>query len=148
MSIREIVFGSPDHDRLLRLRHEVLRVPLGLSLWEEDLEAERAQRAFGLFLPDDVLAACLMAVPLPGDEAKLRQMAVDPSLQGQGWGGRLLGEVERRLAGSGFRRTVLHARRTAERFYAKHGYRAEGPEFTEVGIPHVRMRKRLAGEPT
>jgi len=143
MTVREIGFGTPDHARLLRLRHDVLRVPLGLSLWDEDLEAEQTQRHFGLFLPETILAGCLIVVPLPGQEAKLRQMAVSPNFQRQGWGTRLIQAIEARFASDGFLHTILHARRSAEVFYAKLGYLAEGPEFTEVGIPHVKMRKRI-----
>ena len=37
----------------------------------------------------------------------------------------------------------MHARMTAVGFYAKLGYTRVGDGFTEVGIPHVKMEKRL-----
>jgi predicted GNAT family N-acyltransferase len=44
---------------------------------------------------------------------------------------------------SGGREIMMHARKTAIGFYEKLGYTAEGDEFSEVGIPHVEMRKSL-----
>ena len=34
----------------IRDSHEIMRVPLGLSLYDEDLEAEKDQFHFGLYL--------------------------------------------------------------------------------------------------
>jgi predicted GNAT family N-acyltransferase len=34
---------------------------------------------------------------------------------------------------------VLHAQRSAAGFYARQGFLSRGPEFDEVGIPHVEM---------
>jgi predicted GNAT family N-acyltransferase len=38
----------------------------------------------------------------------------------------------------------LSAQRTAEGFYAAHGFVAMGEPFDEVGIPHVEMRLSLS----
>ena len=38
--IRPILWGTPAYQEALRLRHEIMRVPLGLSLYDEDLDAE------------------------------------------------------------------------------------------------------------
>jgi len=38
---------------------------------------------------------------------------------------------------------MLHAQRSAERFYARLGYLPEGEPFEEAGIAHQEMRKSL-----
>jgi predicted GNAT family N-acyltransferase len=38
----------------------------------------------------------------------------------------------------------LHARKTAIGFYEKLAYAVVGGEFTEVGVAHVKMIKRIA----
>ena len=43
----------------------------------------------------------------------------------------------------GFAQIVLHAQSYAASFYARHGFVAEGPEYLEVGIPHLTMRAPL-----
>ncbi len=52
-------------------------------------------------------------------------------------------EIVRRLVNQatelGFGSVYLHAQTAAESFYRGLGFRAEGPIFDEVGIPHVRM---------
>ena len=40
-------------------------------------------------------------------------------------------------------RIELHAQSHAAGFYARYGFAAEGPEFMEAGIPHVRMTRSL-----
>jgi predicted GNAT family N-acyltransferase len=52
--------------------------------------------------------------------------------------------VEELLMNEGrIKRIFLNARGTAIGFYAKLGYTGVGEEFTEVGIPHLRMDKAI-----
>lgn len=140
---QEIRFGSPEYHLECELRNEVLRRPLGLNLFDEDLAAESSQSHFGLF-DGETLLACVIAVPLTKGEVKLRQMAVAPSAQGRGLGRLLLEALEHELVTRGFEVATLHARAGVLDFYGKLGFRCEGGEFLEVGIPHRRMRKILA----
>ena len=143
MQLREIPYGTEDYERERRLREEVLRSPLGLSLRDEDVAGEEDQWHFGLFDPGGELLACVLAVPLVPTEARIRQMAVSPAHQGNGLGRRLLREVEGRLRASGFHRLELSARTSATGFYEKLGYGAVGGEYVSHTIPHVRMVKDL-----
>jgi predicted GNAT family N-acyltransferase len=139
----EIAFGSDDYRREFSLRDEVLRAPLGLSLTAKDISDEAGQMHFGLFEPEGTLVACVIAVPLSQIEAKIRQMAVLTSRQRQGFGAKIMGEVERVLRAKGFSKLVLHARVSVAGFYRRLGYSAVGDEFVEVTIPHVRMEKAI-----
>ena len=143
VAFRQIAFGSEEYRRECRLRDEILRRPLGISLTADDLAAEAEQLHFGLFEPPDRLVACVVAVPLSATEAKIRQMAVSPSHQGRGFGRRLLTELETDLRRRGFRRFVLNARTSAAGFYERLGYAAVGNEFVDHTIPHVLMTKTL-----
>ena len=125
------------------LRHGVLRAPLGMNLYDEDLSAETHQSHFGLFLPCGTLAACAIAVAVSPDEMKIRQMAVRTDCQGQGYGRTLLTELQHHLAKSGTRGISLHARSNAVGFYEALGFAKSGPEFTEIGIPHVKMARSM-----
>ncbi len=141
--VRRIDFGSADYVDCLRLREAVLRVPLGLTLSAQDQQGEDTQWHFGLFDTAGALLACVVAVPVAPGVFKLRQMAVRADTQGQGLGSRLLAEVETRLQEQGATQLLLHARVSAEPFYARQGYRAKSEVFEEVGIPHRRMGKSL-----
>jgi predicted GNAT family N-acyltransferase len=74
---------------------------------------------------------------------RLRAMAVEPSLQGTGIGARLVVGLEAELKKLAVQTISLHARDTAIGFYEKLGYSIEGEPFTEVGIPHRNMVKKL-----
>jgi predicted GNAT family N-acyltransferase len=144
MNVKVIRHGSSKYQQECALRQEVLRKPLGLNLYDEDLVAERGQIHFGLFDDKDELLACVIAVPVTATEAMIRQMAVRPSLQGKGCGRLLLEAAEKVLARQGFTGLFLNSRMTAIGFYERLGYTQTGSEFMEVGLPHVKMCKRVS----
>ena len=88
-----------------------------------------------------VIATCRLR--FTADGCKLERMAVEARMRGRGAGARLLERAEEDARERGARTMVLHAQRSAEPFYAAHGYETEGEPFTEAEIEHVRMTKAL-----
>jgi predicted GNAT family N-acyltransferase len=72
------------------------------------------------------------------------RMAVLAAARGGGVGGAILRGLMVAAPRQGYTEVVLHAQSYAAGFYARHGFVAEGAQFLEVGIPHVRMRAVLA----
>jgi predicted GNAT family N-acyltransferase len=71
---------------------------------------------------------------------KLERFAVLAAARGQGVGAALLQAVLADVAEQGATGPrVLHAQVSAKGFYEKFGFAAEGPEFDEAGIAHVKM---------
>ena len=101
MNFKSIEFGSDDFRKECALRHQVLRAPTGLNLYNEELASEKCQRHFGLFDEAQHLVACAIAVLLSPAEAQIRQMAVSVSYQRQGCGRQILRGLENCLAESG-----------------------------------------------
>lgn len=135
---------SPEYDRMVRLRTEVLRKPLGLVFTEEQLSSEYDSYHIGAFSVDEVaLTGCMILTPMSNGDMKMRQVAVDPTLQGQGIGQRMVEFAEVFAARQGAHQIVLHARENAISFYEKLGYKIDKEPFTEVGIPHRFMSKNL-----
>ena len=96
MIFREIAYSSDDYRRERALRDAVLRRPLGLSLGDEELEAERGQLHFGLFDADGTLLACIVAVPLAAHAAGPRPGGSTPLMNARGPGGTSLSASEGR----------------------------------------------------
>ncbi|MCB1092630.1 MAG: GNAT family N-acetyltransferase [Verrucomicrobiae bacterium] len=144
LEFREVAHGSPNYRETVRLRDRLLRAPLGLSFSASELDDEADDRHLaGFDTTTGKLVACLVLTPVEDGIVKMRQVAVEPRLQGLGWG-RLLVEFSERFAVENrIREIVLHARETVVGFYLKLGYAIEGAPFVEVTIPHRRMRKRL-----
>jgi predicted GNAT family N-acyltransferase len=139
---RQLEFDSPEYDASLRLREDVLRKPLGMKLRLQDQRGEQAQVHFGAF-EDGKLVGVIIFVPEDKPNAKLRQMAIAPLMQGKGVGAKLLERVHAFAKAAGYPELTLNARETARSFYAKNGYAPFGAPFNEVGIPHVAMRITL-----
>ena len=75
--------------------------------------------------------------------AKVGRMAVLQEARGRGYGARLLQALIRCARQRAHKEVRLSAQRTAEGFYAAHGFVTVGAPFDEVGIPHVEMQLRL-----
>ncbi len=142
MAIKIIDHGSKEYDQMIELRKSVLRKPLGLTYSTEDLERDKNDLLIGAFEEDDILACCILTQKEPGT-FQLRQMAVDQKMQRNGVGAAIMHFAENLAKDAGGKEVMMHARKTAMGFYEKLGYAAVGDEFSEVGIPHVEMKKNL-----
>lgn len=143
IQIVKIEFGTPEYDEAVHLRYEVLRKPLGLVFTPEQLAAEYSDHHLAAFTADGALVGYLNLTPVDEQTVKMRQVAVAPSLQGQGIGHALVEASETLARRLGFHRIVLHARETAVPFYLRAGYTIAGEQFEEVTIPHFKMEKEL-----
>ncbi len=77
---------------------------------------------------------------------KIGRIAVLPQYRGTGVGGLIMRHLVNHATESGFTRVYLHAQVAARSFYERLGFRADGPVFDEVGIPHQRMTLGIGRE--
>lgn len=138
----EIEYGSKRYKEELDLRNRVLRVPLGLDIYDEDLKGEQDDLHIGAFHKEK-LAAVLVLTDMGDGRSRMRQVAVDDGLRSRGIGRKLVEHAENLLKGQGYKEIMLHSRMTSKDFYLKLGYDVTSDVFTEVMIPHVEMKKYL-----
>ncbi len=138
---RQYDWGSDEYGQALILRNRLLRRPLGLCLYDEELGLEKAFLHFGAF-QNGQLIATLLLVPESNGLYRMKQVATAEAFQKKGIGLELVRFCEEALRGKGASGIVLHARKTAQGFYEKAGYTPVGEAFLEVGIPHQAMEKR------
>jgi predicted GNAT family N-acyltransferase len=142
LQFQEARFGSDDYHASIELRYEALRKPLGMHYTPDQLEAEK--NSWHLVCKDrDSVVACLVLKPEDFGIIRMRQFAVRELLQGKGVGRFLAMKAENLARKRGFTEIVLHAREAVIGFYEKLGFVKEGERFTEVTLPHFRMRKKL-----
>ena len=147
-AVREIPFGGEEYAQCLRLRDEVLRRPLGLNLFAEDLSGEGNCRHIAALRGEKAAGtAQLLPDPERPGAMRVRQVAVSADCRGQGLGRKMLDFAVRLAVREGFSAVTVHARETAAGFYRKMGFIQTGPGFLEVGIPHLPMELALRGEP-
>ena len=127
---------------MVDLRHLILRNPLGLTFTAQDLEKEKEDILIGCF-EDEKLEGCCLLTDCGNKTVRLRQMAVLSGLQGKGIGRVLMQFAENIARDRGYKKIVMHARKTAIGFYEKLGYNTTGDEFEEVTIPHFTMEKNI-----
>jgi len=142
MGLKQIDHGTKEYQQMIKLRKEILRQPLGLSFTPEELAREKEDILIGAFDDDEMLACCLLT-KMDNKCLKLRQMAVQNNLQGKGIGASMMNFAELLARDKGYKKLVMHARKTAIGFYEKLGYKVVGDEFTEVTLPHYVMEKKL-----
>ncbi len=79
-------------------------------------------------------------------DGQIVRMAVLRPYRNKGTGSALLNEIIQYAINSGLERVYLHAQVQVIGFYQKHGFKAEGDEFLDAGIPHRVMVKICARE--
>lgn len=92
--------------------------------------------------PEAVAASRLR--PVGDGVGKVERVAVLESHRGEGWGRRVMDELEATAEERGIEKLVMHAQLPVEEFYRKLGYRTTSDAFGEAGIEHVEMEKSLA----
>jgi predicted GNAT family N-acyltransferase len=137
-----ITTTHPLYQQVIDLRQRVLRLPLGLDIRNDDLEADEDQIIF-IAEENNIVKGCVLLQQYDAETFKLRQMAVDTAEQGKGIGAELVSAADIYAVNMGKSKIILHARDTAIPFYEKLGYEVTGDVFLEVGIPHHKMEKML-----
>jgi predicted GNAT family N-acyltransferase len=143
LAFREVSPGSPEYAEGERLRRRVLRDPLGIVPTAEERAEWLTMRHLAAFEGDRMVGYLMLAEQGDGI-VRMRQVAVALDRQRRGIGKALVARSEALARESDFHTMVLHARDTAIPFYEALGYEAYDPPFTEVTIPHRKMRKALA----
>ncbi len=142
MGLKQIDHGSKDYEKVIQLRHNIMRAPLGLEFSSTELENEKDYIHIGSF-EDDELLGCCMLVPIKNKGLQLRQMAVKNNQQLKGVGASILTFAENLARDKGYKKIMMHARDTAVGFYEKFGYQVTGEPFLEINLPHHIMEKNL-----
>lgn len=142
MEIREIKYGSTDYQEELQLRDRVLRKPLGMDLFSENLEKEQWDMHIGAY-HDKTLIGVLILTVIDNDTLKMRQVAVDEKFRFMKTGTALVKFSERYALEKDYKKIVLNARSTAVDFYLKLCYQKVSDMFLEINIPHYKMEKKL-----
>lgn len=133
--------GVEEWEAYFDLRWRVLRGPWHSERGQERDEREPEAIHLALWVGGQLVAVG-RAHFLDAGTAQIRYMAVEPEWQGQGWGGRLLEQLEAAAVRAGARRLVLNARERARNFYRRHGYRVTGEAEPVFGrIRHWAMAK-------
>ena len=142
MALKIIDHGTAEYERMVKLRDEILRKPLGLSFTKEELEKEKNNLHIVAYEDERMLGCCMLLEEDP-ETVRLRQMAVMNDLQGKGIGKALMQFAENLARDRGYKKITMHARKNALGFYEKMGYKTRGKEFEEITIPHYVMEKEL-----
>jgi N-acetylglutamate synthase-like GNAT family acetyltransferase len=143
MALKQIDHGTSDYQRMVHLRNEILRKPLGMVLTEQELDKEKDDILIAAYDDDEMLGCCILS-PVDNSTVRLRQMAVYGNLQGKGIGASIMSFVENLARDKGYKKLYMHARNTAIGFYEKFGYKINGKEFEEINIPHHIMEKKIS----
>ena len=144
-SLRDVVTGTWDElgEGAGELRRAVFideqRIPAELEWDEHDSTAVHAvaRNRLGQVIGTGRLVTEALGL------ARIGRMAVHRTLRGGGHGEAVLRALEAAAAARGDTEVMLHAQRSAERFYARLGYAPHGEPFEEAGIAHLEMRRAL-----
>lgn len=143
MTIHQVKTDSLWYEKGLVIRNEILRKPLNLNIYDEDLSGEVNQIHFVAEHDSQILGTVSLESHYEKNTGKLRQMATIPEVRGKGYGRMLVHELEKYAMNNEMKTIILHARHYAIEFYQKLGYSICSEPFEEVGIEHQVMQKEI-----
>lgn len=98
-AIKEILYGTEEYAKTLALRNKVMRIPLGLNIYEEDFSSEQDALMVGMFEGENLLGVGVMSNH--GPDYKLEYLCIDSEIQSCGIGASLLEHLEERAKEQG-----------------------------------------------
>jgi len=137
LRIEQVDFGGPGFDICFAIRLEVFVQEQNVAL-EEERDEHDATAVHFLAFDGDAPVGTARVLLKTGGVAKITRVAVKKSARGLGVGAALMRHIEQAVPAAEYR---LDAQTQARAFYEGLGYRPEGVEFIEAGIPHFHMRK-------
>ena len=114
-------------------------IPAAMEWDAADAQAAHALASNRFGLP---LATGRLLQHAPG-VARIGRMAVSQSVRGSGVGRAVLDALSAVAQQRGDHEIVLHAKTSAQAFYARSGFSPRGAVFEEAGIAHIEMARRL-----
>lgn len=138
-----INYNSPEYQKALRLREDVMRKPLGLLLSEEDVKDDGKRIHIGGYYNDELICGCSLRI-IHHKIAHIYSVFVKQELQNKGFGQRLMAYAENYAKSQGAKRLFVEGRKAAKNFYQKCGFSSCGLEYIDMNIVHQDMRKDIA----
>lgn len=142
LDIRVVPYGGAEYQEMLQFRNELMRIPIGHNLFDEDLAREVEDHHIGVYRDSRLIGVCIIT-PLNRDTARMRQVVIAPDCRKMGIGRSMMLFAELCALELGVSGVILDSRITAMAFYKKLGYRKIGRRFMELGLPHYLMEKPL-----
>lgn len=147
--VKYIKYGSEEYNKTLELRNEVMRKPLGRSIYDEDFSCEAGQVIIGAFETNSLFSNLLIGcgvLSYQGDNVwMVEYLCVDKILQKKGVGSALMQCMEKIAMDRGATKMIMHSRISAMDFYQRFGYVQKGEIFHKEIAPggHILMEKEL-----
>jgi predicted GNAT family N-acyltransferase len=125
------------------LRYRILRKPLGKERGSERNEGDETGIHFALY--DNQQLKGIARLDNAGEKsAQVRFVAVETTLQGKGYGRKIMEATEIAARHSGSEKMILHARDYAVAFYLRLGYEVIEPSYKLFDVlQHYLMEKAL-----
>ncbi len=139
----EPVSWQHGHDSIERVRRAVFIEEQRIPEHEEWDDVDPVATHVLAYRPSAAAKRELVGTGRLEPTGKIGRVAVLPQYRGTGAGLAIMRRLVDLARARGFTEVYLNAQTYARGFYERLGFRADGPEFDEVGIPHQRMRRAV-----
>ena len=134
-----------NYEAALTIRWEVFQKEQGIDeKIDFDGEDENALHFIAYNEDNDPVGTARVRFFDTGKTAKIERLAVLKEHRGSGAGATIMNAIDEYLEERKVTKAYMHAQKSAEKFHEKLGFKPEGEEFNEAGIPHVKMVKFYA----
>lgn len=134
----EVADFQRDFEAIQMIRTRVFQIEQGVdaALEFDGLDANAIH--FLAYVGQNAVGTCRIRSLTP-QQAKMERLAVLPESRKYGIGRKIVETVLEFLANKNITDLQIHAQSAVVGFYQKLGFIAQGEEFEEAGIPHIKM---------
>ncbi|XHX78180.1 MAG: GNAT family N-acetyltransferase [Stenomitos frigidus ULC029] len=137
---------SNDFPAIQQIRSLVFQIEQGVAA-ELEFDGKDETAAHLLALLDHQPIGTARIRTLNAQTAKIERVAVLKAARGLGVGKGIMLEALSLLTQAKMAEAHIHAQAAVQSFYKQLGFEPEGSFFSEAGIPHIKMKKRLTHQP-
>jgi cystathionine beta-lyase len=131
-----------NYDEALTIRWEVFQKEQGIDeKIDFDGEDENAIHFIAYNEDNEPVGTARVRFFDQGKTAKVERLAVLKEYRGSGAGATIMNAIDEYLEERKVTKAYMNAQKSVESFHAKFGFKPEGEDFIEAGIPHVKMVK-------
>jgi predicted GNAT family N-acyltransferase len=132
-----------DKESITLIRKQVFQEEQNVPL-ELEFDGKDSQAIQLLAYLNNQAVATTRIRQLSGNQVKIERLAVLPKFRRQGIATKLMTKTLQLIEQENYQEVIIHAQEYIKTFYQKLGFTQIGNTFTEAGIIHVKMVKKIS----
>lgn len=142
IKIERILLSSNEYNESLKLREQILRIPLGLTISAKQIKNEKTSNHYHFIAKQDNHVVAALTMKVNANSIQTCQIATDKNYREKGFGKKILNFGEKYLSSFYKKEFVVFSRLSALKFYIKCDYIFKNEKIYLINDVEHRLLKK------